>query len=214
MTWAKAQTYCRQHYTDLSFVGSQSDQDKFLSDVGGNITKGWIGLHRDTSNIIAWKWSGGGYATYLNWDTRQPDNFGNNENSTVVLPNGKWNDYKETNSLPFYCISIWVKKTWEEALEHCREHQTDLTSLLSETEHLLALSKIQHDNITEQVWIGLRYLEGRWLWVNGDPLVYQAWPQGGAQDHQCPIWKCCGALTKEGVWENWDCKEKLNFLCN
>uniref|UniRef100_A0A3Q3MD01 C-type lectin domain-containing protein n=1 Tax=Labrus bergylta TaxID=56723 RepID=A0A3Q3MD01_9LABR len=105
-------------------------------------------------------------------------------------------------------LEIWVKKTWEEALEHCRETHTDLTSLNSETERLLALSEIQHDRITERVWIGLRFLGDHWLWVNGDPLVYEAWPEGD-QEHQCPLRKRCGALTKEGHWENWDLKQKF-----
>uniref|UniRef100_A0A3Q3KT97 C-type lectin domain-containing protein n=1 Tax=Labrus bergylta TaxID=56723 RepID=A0A3Q3KT97_9LABR len=115
----------------------------------------------------------------------------------------------------FFCFNLMVdevKKTWEEALEHCRETHTNLTSLNSETERLLALSEIQHDRITKRVWIGLRFLGDRWLWVNGDPLVYEAWPEGD-QEHQCPLRKRCGALTKEGHWENWDCEEKLHFIC-
>uniref|UniRef100_A0A3Q3FG11 C-type lectin domain-containing protein n=1 Tax=Labrus bergylta TaxID=56723 RepID=A0A3Q3FG11_9LABR len=68
-------------------------------------------------------------------------------------------------------------------------------------------NEIQHDHITERVWIGLRFLGDRWLWVDGDPLVYEAWPEGD-QEHQCPLRKRCGALTKEGHWENWDCEEK------
>uniref|UniRef100_UPI0037E7F20B dromaiocalcin-1-like n=1 Tax=Semicossyphus pulcher TaxID=241346 RepID=UPI0037E7F20B len=109
--------------------------------------------------------------------------------------------------------AVEVEKTWEEALQYCRETHTDLTCLHSETEKLHVLSGIQHDHITERVWIGLRYLADSWLWVDGDPVVYEAWPQGGDQDYQCPIRKRCGALTKEGQWENWDCEEKLNFIC-
>ncbi|XP_029293721.1 snaclec 5-like [Cottoperca gobio] len=110
-------------------------------------------------------------------------------------------------------ITVEEKKSWEGALEYCRENYTDLTSLLTETELLLATEGIQKDHISDRVWIGLRYLGDRWLWVNGEPLEYKAWPQGGDQDHQCPIRKRCGALTKEGVWENWDCWDKLNFIC-
>nr|XP_046234459.1 dromaiocalcin-1-like [Scatophagus argus] len=118
--------------------------------------------------------------------------------------------------MPFFCFNLIVvehKMTWEEAVMHCRQTHTTLTSLASETEHLLALNKIRHDHITKRVWIGLRYLEDRWLWVDGNPLEYWAWPQGGDQDHQCPMQKRCGALTKEGVWEAWDCQDKLNFIC-
>ncbi|XP_068448335.1 dromaiocalcin-1-like [Clinocottus analis] len=116
----------------------------------------------------------------------------------------------------FYCIQITVlaeEKSWEEALEHCREHHEDLSSMVSETERLLALREIKTRHITEPVWIGLRYLGDRWLWVNGDPLQYDAWHERADQDHQCPIWNRCGALNQQGLWENWDCQEKLNFIC-
>ncbi|XP_034544276.1 secretory phospholipase A2 receptor-like [Notolabrus celidotus] len=112
-----------------------------------------------------------------------------------------------------FCTLGRRSKTWEEALEHCRETHTDLTSLHSETGTKHVLRRMKHNNIAEPVWIGLHFLGDRWLWVDGDPLVYEAWPKGGDQDHQCPIRKRCGALTKEGVWENRDCQEKLNFIC-
>ncbi|XP_056264865.1 dromaiocalcin-1-like [Pseudoliparis swirei] len=102
--------------------------------------------------------------------------------------------------------------SWEEALEYCREHHKDFSSVDSETENLLALSEIQTQGV-DLVWIGLRYLMDRWLWVNGHPLEYEAWTIGGGQDQECPIWKRCGALTNEGLWESWDCQEKLNFIC-
>lgn len=69
---------------------------------------------------------------------------------------------------------------WEEALEYCRDHYTDLPSLLSETEHLQAQSKIEAAQ-TDHVWTGLIFLAREWLWVNGDHLEYQAW-----SDRNCP----------------------------
>ncbi len=212
--WLDAQTYCREHYTDLSFISSQSQQDKLLTAADGPDAKGWIGLYRDPNNSTAWKWSGGEYITYQNWGKGQPDNYKDIENNGHVNSDGQWNDANDATSMNFYCISISVvevRKTWEEALEYCRETHTDLTSLLSKTEHRLAQKVMQKVDITEPVWIGLRYLEDRWLWVNGDPLVYQASPQGG---DQCPIWNRCGALTKEGLLKNWNCQEQLNFICN
>ncbi|KAM6941692.1 dromaiocalcin-1-like [Lycodopsis pacificus] len=117
----------------------------------------------------------------------------------------------------FYCIQLTVvveEKSWEEALEHCRENHTDLSSLLSETDNRMALREYQKNHTTERMWIGLRYLGDRWLWANGDPLEFEDWPKGGVQDHQCPIRNRCGALTKAGPWENWDCQDKLNFICS
>ncbi|XP_037545804.1 macrophage mannose receptor 1-like [Nematolebias whitei] len=117
-----------------------------------------------------------------------------------------------TNELEEEVFRESEEKTWEEALKYCTRNQDSLSSLLSETENLLATKEIQQTSITERVWIGLRYLEDEWLWVNGDPLVYKNWTQG-EEDLQCPLKRRCGALTKEGEWENWDCQEKLHFIC-
>uniref|UniRef100_A0A3Q3KRH6 C-type lectin domain-containing protein n=1 Tax=Monopterus albus TaxID=43700 RepID=A0A3Q3KRH6_MONAL len=213
--WSDAQHYCRQHYTDLSFVRNQNDQDKLQEAAGKNDSKGWIGLHRDPNNNTHWIWSGGEDMTYQNWADNEPNNCSGIESTVTLLSNGKWNDANDKKTLPFYCVHIvtFEVKSWEEALEHCRLNHGDLPSLLNETEDNLALNKINQTNITDPVWIGLRYLNDRWLWVNGDPLVYEHWAQGGGeQDHQCPIQKRCGALSTKG-WESLDCQNKLNFIC-
>uniref|UniRef100_A0A672FQ31 C-type lectin domain-containing protein n=1 Tax=Salarias fasciatus TaxID=181472 RepID=A0A672FQ31_SALFA len=221
MHWNDAQTHCRKYYTDLSCVNDQKDMEKILkaaerqASPKWNMT--WIGLYRDPSNTTRWKWSGGGYVTYTNWATGQPNNYFNRENRGRIFQNGKWNDDNENFRFPFFCIKIselkHEKKTWEEALEHCREEHSDLISIASETDRLLAQTEMQRNNLTEHVWIGLRFLADQWLWVDGETMVYKAWPQGGDEDHQCPTWRRCGALTVEGLWGNYNCEEKRYFLC-
>ncbi|KAM4634153.1 regenerating islet-derived protein 4-like [Polymixia lowei] len=89
----------------------------------------------------------------------------------------------------------------------------NITMIYSQSTVPLVKSKIQGNQTSDPVWIGLSYLGNRWLWVNGDSLEYEAWTQGGDQ-HMCPRWShSCGALTKEGLWENRDCQKKLNFIC-
>nr|XP_040041595.1 macrophage mannose receptor 1-like [Gasterosteus aculeatus aculeatus] len=216
--WSEALDHCRTHYTDLSFVISQSDQDRLQSASEGTFCKGWIGLQQDTSgSTAAWMWSAGGRVTYENWRNGEPNNFKDAEHVGEVLRNGEWNDNEEEQSSPFYCINITVvveEKSWEEALQHCRENKADLSSLHSDTENIAAGKDQKGVRTTELVWIGLRFLADRWLWVNGDPLEYEAWPKGGVQDHQCPMQNRCGALNKEGLWVNRDCEEKLNFICS
>uniref|UniRef100_A0A3Q2CTJ8 C-type lectin domain-containing protein n=1 Tax=Cyprinodon variegatus TaxID=28743 RepID=A0A3Q2CTJ8_CYPVA len=92
----------------------------------------------------------------------------------------------------------YERKTWEDALEHCRKNDGDLISLLSEVENHIAHSRIHHSALTQQVWIGMRYLGDSWMWVNGDPVLYTASTTKGDQDYQCPRLRRCGALTKEG----------------
>lgn len=216
MNWFDAREYCRQHYTDLSFVSCKNDKEQLLEAAGHNSPKGWIGLYRHGDSITAWMWSGGTNITYNNWQSGQPDNFNNNEFVGQITSDGTWNDENEHDNIPFYCINIWiseVKMSWENALEFCRVRRKNLPSLLAETDLLQTQRVIQLHNITEPVWIGLRYLDGGWMWVNGDNLDYKAWSHGD-QDPLCPTEKRCGAINKTEGWVSWDCQDQLNFICS
>uniref|UniRef100_A0A672FN56 C-type lectin domain-containing protein n=1 Tax=Salarias fasciatus TaxID=181472 RepID=A0A672FN56_SALFA len=198
MNWKDAQTHCRKYYTDLSAINDQKDTEKILKAAEGQTMEKytWIGLYRDPTNATRWMWSGGGYVTYTNWAIGLPDNYLNREGRGMMFSNGQWNDGHEIWYFPFFCIKIsglkHEKKTWEEALEHCREEHSDLISIASETDRLLAQTEMQRNDLTEHVWIGLRFLADQWLWVDGKTMVYKAWPQGGDEDHQCPTWRRCG----------------------
>uniref|UniRef100_A0A668VMQ0 C-type lectin domain-containing protein n=1 Tax=Oreochromis aureus TaxID=47969 RepID=A0A668VMQ0_OREAU len=113
-------------------------------------------------------------------------------------------------------IVVGEEKTWEEALEYCREHHDDLASVVSETEMMLIQRELRKHNTTEHVWIGLRFLSQDWLWVDGQEMDYEAWGEGGKP--LCPHPKMkCGALQVTGgslsVWEAHDCEERRNFIC-
>lgn len=217
MIWSAAQSYCREHYTDLSPVSSERDTLQLISVSSPHNVRGWIGLFREHTNSSVWKWSGGGNVTYENWKEGQPDNYKYQENSVNLWSGGVWNDYSEDSRIPFYCLSLTVvreRKSWEEALVHCRNAGGKLASLVSETEVLLAKTEIQKANISGRVWIGLHFLSSNWSWVNGDRLKYRGWAPGDLE-HQCPYWsRACGALTADGQWVNWGCEEKLHFICD
>ena len=219
LSWDKAQLHCRKYFTDLAAITDQREENRLK-----NVTTGkvygmfWIGLYFDNEY---WMWSGGGRATDIPWASDQPNDIQHQKGGFVCWSKCNWpgwHNYPSSRQLPSLCINLMVMKTtetWEQALQHCRAKHTDLTSLTSETEQLLVLSKIEHDDdITERVWIGLRFLGDSWLWVDGNPLRYEAWAEGGDQDHLCPVQRRCGAFTKQGVWENWDCQDRLNFICD
>ncbi|KAM9332661.1 dromaiocalcin-1-like [Pholidichthys leucotaenia] len=111
-------------------------------------------------------------------------------------------------------VNPMEKLTWEEALHHCEQKNSRLASLPSENENLLARKQFWNETLSQWVWIGLRYLGDRWLWMDGSPLEYEAWLRGPAQDLQCPTRNHCGALTKEGEWESLDCGMRLFFICS
>ncbi|KAL6110237.1 uncharacterized protein ACO6RY_19360 [Pungitius sinensis] len=215
--WLQAQQHCREHYTDLSPITQPWVEEGLKKASDENFEgKFWIGLYR---NVTQWKWSGGGNASGIPWDDHEPDNYWKQWAGAICLHKCDWHGWHNKDfdeEQPFFCFNLIVvmhEWTWEEAMSECRRNHTALTSLVSETENLLALREIKDDPTTDRVWIGLRFLGDRWLWVNGDPLEYQAWSNGGDQDQQCPMQNRCGALNKDGLWENRDCEERLNFIC-
>uniref|UniRef100_A0A3Q2WMW9 C-type lectin domain-containing protein n=1 Tax=Haplochromis burtoni TaxID=8153 RepID=A0A3Q2WMW9_HAPBU len=131
-----------------------------------------------------------------------------------------WYDGGLWYRITFFCYSASVvteKKTWEEALEYCREHNDDLASVGSETEMLLIQKELSKQNTTEHVWIGLRFLSGDWLLMDGQEMDFEAWGEEGKPS--CPHAKMrCGALQvavgRKGTWKAHDCEERLNFICS
>ncbi|XP_063356634.1 macrophage mannose receptor 1-like [Pelmatolapia mariae] len=59
--WREAQSYCREHHTDLASGAEQLKEavSKFKS---SDKTRSWIGLFRDT-----WRWSDGSNYSYRHW---------------------------------------------------------------------------------------------------------------------------------------------------
>uniref|UniRef100_A0A3B1IU24 C-type lectin domain-containing protein n=1 Tax=Astyanax mexicanus TaxID=7994 RepID=A0A3B1IU24_ASTMX len=84
----------------------------------------------------------------------------------------------------FYCMNVYEvvlvqqNKTWQNALDYCRQHYTDLVSLKADNWMKEAV-KVTKAAQTAHVWTGLRFLSGQWFWAKGDDLVYQAWSTEG-----------------------------------
>ncbi|XP_031727576.1 secretory phospholipase A2 receptor-like [Anarrhichthys ocellatus] len=210
-TWSEARDYCREHHADLSSISNREEDENLQQ---RRSLRGWIGLQNDSHD--GWKWSGGQNASFFNWleEENQP-----NPNKGCVLHSKKgWRTMDCNSNRRFYCFQntlVLVKenKTWEEAMEQCREQHNDLVSLPSESA-LVETLKTSKEAQTDRVWTGLRYLSDDWLWVNGENVSYQAWSR--AETPQRPAWTHhCGALSlKGGHLESWDCADKLNFVCD
>uniref|UniRef100_A0A3Q3EIS2 C-type lectin domain-containing protein n=1 Tax=Labrus bergylta TaxID=56723 RepID=A0A3Q3EIS2_9LABR len=85
-------------------------------------------------------------------------------------------------------------------------HLYDLPHMHAEHNNRYAKDLIQKAQ-TQEVWIGLRFLAGNWLWVNGFPLEEQLLV--------CPKPKMnCGTMSKTGSRLFRDCSERRNFLCS
>ncbi|CAI5638576.1 unnamed protein product [Oreochromis niloticus] len=218
MDWLEAQKHCQQHYTDLAPVSNERDNNE-LQQLASNVNEYiWIGLIRNSSDRTKWLWSGGGAPTMYFWQKYEPNGYGHQEDYGFLWK-GKWYDASLRYQITTFCYSAAVvteKKTWEEALEYCREHHDDLASVASETEMLLIQKELRKHNTTEHIWIGLRFLAGDWLLMDGQEMDYEAWGEEGKPS--CPHAKMrCGAsqvtVGGKGTWKAHDCEERLHFIC-
>ncbi|XP_045889174.1 macrophage mannose receptor 1-like [Micropterus dolomieu] len=204
--WSDAQQYCEDNYDGLATPYS-------LIKVIPNDFPVWIGLHR---NGETWTW-GTGLSEYRNWTSGEPGN-----NSDCVSISSLTKEMATQNcsaQFPFVCFKdnlVLVKenKTWEEALEYCRAltspypYNSDLVSVQPGEDHNDVMYRAA-EAVTEKVWVGLRFLAGHWVWVNGADMLYSDLPV-------CPlVGQHCGSLSVKdnGSVETTDCLEKMNFLC-
>ncbi|XP_033935802.1 secretory phospholipase A2 receptor-like [Pseudochaenichthys georgianus] len=210
-TWSEALQYCKREFTDLATFRSIEDLN---TDVTEQVFQVWTGLHRDGET---WRWSTG-VSDFRNWVEDEPGN--NGDCVSISSLNKEMATQNCSDRFPFVCIRdnlVLVKenKTWREALDHCRALNSPYNSNIRF--ELVSVQPEDHDNVinkvkegdTEEVWAGLRFLAGHWVWVNGASMVYSHLPP-------CPpVEQGCGVLSKNGTGrvEITDCTEKRNFLC-
>ncbi|XP_030622320.1 macrophage mannose receptor 1-like [Chanos chanos] len=220
-TWREAQSYCREHHTDLVSVRNQTENGMIRSLIK-NSSDTWIGLFRDS-----WKWSDQSNSSFRNWAPGQPDNGKHDMNCTVIQVNGKdqgqWHNISCGDDRPFICyedklILINETLTWSEALNYCREHHVDLVSVHSEKIQNWVIKRAEKAS-TAHVWLGLRYscTLGFWFWVSGQSSCYQNWaPGNGTGLEECGNGGITGAVESGGnkKWISFSETERLNFICS
>uniref|UniRef100_A0A4W6FYI6 C-type lectin domain-containing protein n=1 Tax=Lates calcarifer TaxID=8187 RepID=A0A4W6FYI6_LATCA len=156
MNWVEAQTYCRKHHNDLATFNNKYEIGA-IKDMCNFHFRCWIGLQRNEDHYDVWHWSGD-ETTFRNWNVElnESNNLGNK--NCVALGATNWFAMPCDEKKAIMCYDeinlIVVNKTWEEALEHCRGLDVEPTSNAQ----------------TEQVWMGLLFMAGHWLWINGIPL--------------------------------------------
>ncbi|XP_035274275.1 macrophage mannose receptor 1-like isoform X2 [Anguilla anguilla] len=231
LNWFEARNRCRNWYTDLSSVLTEDDAGRIMSARPGGFTgKAWIGLSgswswssssssssSSYSWSITWFWSSGETFGFEKWAAGQPDD--DYSRRCVYMQDGQWYIDDCNKKYPSFCFKpcnreltvVQEAMTWENALVYCRSKYTDLSSLFSNYTAETVISS--PGATTDFLWTGLRFLMGWWYWVNGDPMLYSAWPNN--EQTQCPDMPLrCGALSvKENVFVAMPCDEELNFIC-
>ncbi|XP_059208067.1 macrophage mannose receptor 1-like [Centropristis striata] len=101
MTWTEAQSYCREHHTDLASVRNQAENQKVQELVqAAGVDFVWIGLFRDS-----WKWSDGSNSSFRRWLPGQPDNKKGMEACAAAdfRSSGRWVDLNCNSRRAFIC---------------------------------------------------------------------------------------------------------------
>lgn len=157
-----------------------------------------------------WQWSDGEPAHFFKWNLNTIYDFSFRD--CVKLDSYGWSSDFCFFLYPFICYRslILVNKnlTWEDALQYCRTHYSGL-AVPSSVSNPGMIEQEAAETQTVSVWLGLRFLDGNWFWVGKDQLKSpDSLPSCPRQNYGC------GARnTETHVWENRDCKEKLNFVC-
>ncbi|XP_065105504.2 secretory phospholipase A2 receptor-like [Paramisgurnus dabryanus] len=217
MQWNDAQTYCREHYDDLSTTTTQ-ELKKMTSNPNLIDRYVWVGAYQNPANSSEWFWSGGEKQPVEQWNPGEPNLLDREKCANIYKGKSGLTNNPCDKTLSFYCmdyyetIVVQESKTWEEALDDCRQNYVDLVSIASERNMAEVIKNITTSQ-TAYVWTGLRFLAGDWFWVSGDDIGYEAWSVEG--ELQCPTKNLkCGALDiKNKVWKPADCEERLNFVC-
>ncbi len=106
-TWAEAQRYCREKYTDLAIIENEQETvqltDKVTEDY---IDLAWIGLYDD---LNSWKWTledsdffTVGEKDFRNWYNPGPYNYGG-QGLCVFMNSGTWYTTYCFSYNPFIC---------------------------------------------------------------------------------------------------------------
>ncbi|TRY88853.1 hypothetical protein DNTS_016936 [Danionella cerebrum] len=214
-TWSDAKAFCQQNYQDLSSFRDENEKQQFLEDAASQTSNAWVGLKKDTY----WKWSEGSKESNPSWDTamHQPDNSGGN--CAFLYDNTKkLHDGDCTSALAFFCmrtLEVIVEqqsKTWEDAERSCRENSGDLASLNSWIKITYFAETIGQAQ-TPYVWVGLRFLAGKWFWVSGEKL--SSWASS-VTSSECPVGphRCVAVNKITKFLTVRHCEEQLSFLCS
>uniref|UniRef100_A0A671Z2F1 C-type lectin domain-containing protein n=1 Tax=Sparus aurata TaxID=8175 RepID=A0A671Z2F1_SPAAU len=107
---------------------------------------------------------------------------------------------------------IMENKTWEHALEYCRERNMDLATILSEDDQTLAELEARKAD-TPFLWLGLHYtcILEVWFWVADHRLEFNRWAPG-EKTGDCDR----SAVIERAEGHKWFSKsdyDEFNFIC-
>ncbi|XP_039890140.1 C-type mannose receptor 2-like [Simochromis diagramma] len=222
MTWTEAQSYCREHFTDLVTIYNSNINQLLLSISPKTNTWAWMGLYDDPSS---WKWSMEGKLFYVGsthefmiWANGQPDCANAKEYCVALQGQTQMDDRPCGDSYPFLCYNakntsyILVKesRSWSAAQSYCRTYHTDLTSIRSNEEKSNITLTLNGSGV-QYVWIGL-YRDPWAFWSDNTTSTFTNWAPFEPTNYYHTEY--CGAFyLKTGTWEDGPCTTRFSFFC-
>ncbi|CAL8377598.1 unnamed protein product [Gadus morhua 'NCC'] len=109
-SWWDAQSYCREHHTDLPSIRNLEENSLFskMNNPKANI---WIGLHRNLWST----WSDGSDSSYRDWRHRMPNNTERTLTNCAmahIYYGWQWRDYSCHLKFKFICSAVRVKQSF------------------------------------------------------------------------------------------------------
>ncbi|KAM8840035.1 macrophage mannose receptor 1-like isoform 2-T8 [Spinachia spinachia] len=214
-TWAEAQRYCREKFTDLATVETPEEDARMTSALRGPGGNAWIGLF---DNLKEWKWSLGDQDLsndFTYWNKNRPDLKSMNKTCVLMRHNGVWADRDCTDTYAAVCYDEKLSKvifvaegmSWYEARTYCRSHHTDLASARSESEN-----KVINSVVTNSSWIGLH--RKTWaFWSDRTPRTFTKWDQSQPKEIKQAGRSCAAVCAAAGTWWDVACDAQNVFIC-
>ncbi|XP_056596880.1 macrophage mannose receptor 1-like [Triplophysa dalaica] len=207
MTWAAAQIYCRERFTDLATVDSIDDVNTMLKTVNdGYRGSVWIGLKRGSPS--RWGWSiGDDLSQYSGWGLGHPG-----LGPCGYFAFGYWYDLECSSPMLFACYdenvgNIMIKqwRSWRDAQIYCRQHYTDLAVIRSPEEQ-----KQLHAIFVDGPWVWIGLFWSPWLWSDQWSHFFRNWADG----HPIINNDCVAmSTTDSGKWVQHSCEQNNRFIC-
>uniref|UniRef100_A0A3Q3AM03 C-type lectin domain-containing protein n=1 Tax=Kryptolebias marmoratus TaxID=37003 RepID=A0A3Q3AM03_KRYMA len=102
MNWTEAQSYCREHHTDLATVRNEAENKKIRQLVPQK-QRIWFGLFRDS-----WQWVDGSPNSFSYWVENEPNRQKQSCAAAFFNNSGKWVDWSCTTRTRFICFDVHV----------------------------------------------------------------------------------------------------------
>jgi len=230
-TWSEANSFCKSLWDGEGNLAS-IDDDEQNSWVFEQAEKKsvWIGGN-DLATEDQFVWSDGCKMSYSNWNTNEPNNYGNNEDCVhfIAAKNGKWNDLDCNSKLGFVCKRAKrnykcnagnnyyfskVSASWSAANSYCKnlwDGQGNLATINDNRENEWIFNQARQ----KSVWIGGNDIatEGQFVWSDGCSMSYRKWA-ANQPDNWNSNEDCLHLVAHQnGKWNDIICSASMRFVC-